>query len=328
MRLGLGESETSLFYSKSVELDGQIVFLIDAESGNEDSLQLLNARLSTCFPDARMAWSSVLTNAEHIVYGYEEVQYILSSCPQRGPAVYTLAFMQAEEQREITIPNKMQQKLFLSIQSGDQEAMKETVDRIWRANSLQAEMPVNSAKILALSLYDRVIEFGRQVWGGSQNLDMPALHSMQIRAKNTQQVYERLQDALSSVMKNYSGTSYSHDEQIVIRMKAYIDENYADVLLNVDSLCRPFERAPSGVTKAFRQITGHGPLYYINYRRVQEAKRLFTESDGNLTAGEVMTRVGYTNLNTFTRAFKRNEGITPGQFKETILQICISRKKQ
>ena len=88
----------------------------------------------------------------------------------------------------------------------------------------------------------------------------------------------------------------------------------------MDSLCQVFHRAPSGVNKAFKDVTGHGPLHYINYRRIQEAKRIFIESGGMLSASEVLKQVGYTNLNTFTRAFKKNEGITPGQFKDAIWQ--------
>ena len=84
--LGLGENENSLFYSKSVELDGQIIFIIDEESGNEDSFQHVNEKFAENFPNSKMAWSSGFTGADHIVYGYEEAQYILASCPQNGSA--------------------------------------------------------------------------------------------------------------------------------------------------------------------------------------------------------------------------------------------------
>ena len=103
-------------------------------------------------------------------------------------------------------------------------------------------------------------------------------------------------------------------------MQEYIDQHYTDALLNVESLCRVFNRAPSGVNKAFRDSTGHGPLTYINYRRIQEAKRIFVESKGSMTTSEVLQKVGFTNLNTFTRVFKKTEGITPGQFRNTVLQ--------
>lgn len=325
--LGLGESETSLFYSKSVELDGKIIFIIDEESGNEDSFQHLNERFVEYFPNSKMAWSSGFTGAEQIVYGYEEAQYILSSSPSNSFAIYTLKYIQEQDKREIIIPEELNQQLSYAIQSGNQESATDLVNHIWQINNLYEEMPLNSAKILALALYNRILEARRLIRGDSERLDMQTLHNIQIRAKSTAQVYTSLQSALLDIIKDLSYVNHSHDEQVVIKMKSYIDMHYADVLLNVDSLCRAFERAQSGVTKAFREITGHGPLYYINYRRVQEAKRLFTESEGELTASQVMKKVGYTNLNTFTRAFKKNEGITPGQFKETILQVYISKKE-
>lgn len=51
---------------------------------------------------------------------------------------------------------------------------------------------------------------------------------------------------------------------------------------------------------------------YLHQIRISEAKRLFKESDLNIN--EVSALVGYGDISTFNRVFKKKEGLTPGAF--------------
>ncbi|MCD7819777.1 MAG: AraC family transcriptional regulator [Lachnospiraceae bacterium] len=94
----------------------------------------------------------------------------------------------------------------------------------------------------------------------------------------------------------------------------YIREHYADPGLNVESICEALGKSVSGVSKILKQQGSESVLYYINGVRVEEARRLLHDNQGNISVNEVMTRVGYENPNTFIRVFKRYEGMTPGEF--------------
>ncbi|MNI90133.1 Arabinose operon regulatory protein [compost metagenome] len=75
-----------------------------------------------------------------------------------------------------------------------------------------------------------------------------------------------------------------------------------------------FEMKPTYLSKLFKDHTGEGLLDALNKRRIARAKELM--ADKRLTVGEVAESIGFNDVGTFIRIFKRIEGITPGKYKE------------
>ncbi|MGG1517594.1 helix-turn-helix domain-containing protein [Paenibacillus oryzisoli] len=97
------------------------------------------------------------------------------------------------------------------------------------------------------------------------------------------------------------------------QVMAFVRQNYADESLNISMIGEKFGLTPSYLSKQFKTQTGDSLLDFISKTRLQEAKRLLAEQ--TLPVAEVARRVGYTDINTFNRAFKKFEGITPGKYK-------------
>jgi YesN/AraC family two-component response regulator len=68
------------------------------------------------------------------------------------------------------------------------------------------------------------------------------------------------------------------------------------------------------LSRFFKEQTGENFMDYLNNLRLEMAITLF--KDENLHISDISNMVGYTNLNSFTRLFKRYKGITPSEFKE------------
>ncbi|HIR34820.1 MAG TPA: helix-turn-helix domain-containing protein [Candidatus Faecimorpha stercoravium] len=318
--LAIGTDEICLYFGRGVELNGRIVFMIDANSEDEESRRQVQDRLLEQNAEARLAWSSPYPGGSQISYAYEEAQYILHGAEEGQIGILTLQQMQQRENRWIQIPNELEKGLAQAVKNKNTDALDSTVEQLWSAYVEERTSSLVDAKTAAMAIYNLVYGICQIHPGAYSRQEMLAFRNIQVRPQSYEEVKKALQAELRRIAAKEEGRSASRDEQLVKRMQEYIDQHYADVLLSVDSLCQVFHRAPSGVNKAFKDVTGHGPLHYINYRRIQEAKRIFIESGGMLSASEVLKQVGYTNLNTFTRAFKKNEGITPGQFKDAIWQ--------
>ena len=56
-------------------------------------------------------------------------------------------------------------------------------------------------------------------------------------------------------------------------------------------------------------------LEYINHIRVEKAKELLNSTKDTLDV--ISKKVGFTNVVTFMRVFKKHTGITPGKFRGT-----------
>ncbi|MDF2485387.1 MAG: hypothetical protein K0R46_1555, partial [Herbinix sp.] len=98
-------------------------------------------------------------------------------------------------------------------------------------------------------------------------------------------------------------------------ISAYIEENYSDADLNVSKLGEVFNMTPTYLSKLYKKETGDSILHAINLARIEASKKLLTES--NLSVNEISEKVGYLYCNAFIRFFKKQTGITPGQYKST-----------
>lgn len=94
----------------------------------------------------------------------------------------------------------------------------------------------------------------------------------------------------------------------------YIDSHYGDYTLDVTSIANLVKLHPNYLSNLFKKQTGMGILSYITNVRIENAKKLLKTT--NLNINLIAQRVGYTNSHTFTRSFKKIEGITPTEYRK------------
>lgn len=100
--------------------------------------------------------------------------------------------------------------------------------------------------------------------------------------------------------------------RLVIRSRRYIREHYSNPELNLTDIA-----SFSGVTKnhlsfEFTRETGETISDFLTRTRIREAEKLILET--NLKVYEIADKIGYQNVETFSRAFKRITGKSPGHF--------------
>lgn len=100
------------------------------------------------------------------------------------------------------------------------------------------------------------------------------------------------------------------------RIIACIDTHYSEKDFNVSKLAELMNMNMSYLSQYFREQSGIGLLEYINRLRVNCAKKIIQERKGKLTFQQVAESVGFENLNSFIRVFKKYENITPGEFRK------------
>ncbi|MFF5257614.1 helix-turn-helix transcriptional regulator [Actinomadura viridis] len=70
--------------------------------------------------------------------------------------------------------------------------------------------------------------------------------------------------------------------------------------------------------RLFQEVYGETPGRYLARRRVERAQELLRSA--NLTVTEICVLVGFTSLGTFCTRFKRQVGMTPGEFRARALR--------
>ena len=92
---------------------------------------------------------------------------------------------------------------------------------------------------------------------------------------------------------------------------AHITEHYT-----IGELAERFEISPTAMKNCFKGIYGV-PIYaYFRTYRLQIAERLLRE--GQLSVAEIAAKIGYTNPNKFTSAFRAEHGMPPTAYKKNV----------
>jgi two-component system response regulator YesN len=100
-------------------------------------------------------------------------------------------------------------------------------------------------------------------------------------------------------------------------IRDYIDVHYSDSDLSLELLSTRFELNSKTLSRLFKEQFGVNFVDYLIRTRIQQSKPLLLESDD--TIQDISRKVGYQNSLSFTRAFKKIEGITPLDHRRTEL---------
>ncbi|MDD6034517.1 MAG: helix-turn-helix domain-containing protein, partial [Oscillospiraceae bacterium] len=112
---------------------------------------------------------------------------------------------------------------------------------------------------------------------------------------------------------NIRAARSSGEQKLVQDMMEYIDRNYGDYALSVETLAAQFSVSEKTVRQIVKEQTGMNLTGYLTTLRMNYIKKQLAETD--IPVRELISQVGYTDVSSFTRKFRQMEGVTPGQYR-------------
>lgn len=110
----------------------------------------------------------------------------------------------------------------------------------------------------------------------------------------------------------------SGDQDPVIQfVMEHLEANLHDDI-TLDLLADKLNLTPGYLSTLFKSKTGQNFSDTLNNLRVQHAKRMLRQPEYKIK--DVAAQVGYQNVNSFIRMFKRYSGITPGEYRRINMQ--------
>ena len=99
-------------------------------------------------------------------------------------------------------------------------------------------------------------------------------------------------------------------------IKTYVDEHYQDSSLSLTQLGIAFNISESYVSLIFKEHIGIHFSTYVEEIRIKHGAMLLESSF--LTVREIAEQTGYTNEQSFRRAFKKVRGVSPKEAREAV----------
>ena len=104
------------------------------------------------------------------------------------------------------------------------------------------------------------------------------------------------------------------DAALIKHIAEYIDQSYANPLLNLSHMAQDFGMTENFLYYFFRTRIQKSFAQYLEDKRLEKAHALLTE-DMKESLTVLAERCGYANTQTFRRAFKKRYGLTPSEFR-------------
>lgn len=106
------------------------------------------------------------------------------------------------------------------------------------------------------------------------------------------------------------------DEKFLQDIKSILEKNYDNDEFTVEELSIKVNMSYIQFYRKFKSVTGITANEYLRIYRLEKASHLLS-NDENITVREVMYNVGFNSQSYFTKAFKKEYGMTPAEFKKT-----------
>ena len=263
------------------------------------------------------AKSQVFETYENLKYAKQQVRALfeyrvlhLDVSPLLGPEVLEQPAAYPQQRPDI----QKEQAALSDFKSGRFRQASEVFGSLFDREYLALASPLILLKHKCAQYLDALIAGAKEMADRDIGPELAALHPEKrlLEATTYPEVRAQMEHFFGQLNDLVLSCRKSDSAAWIMDVKNYIRGNYNDPDLNVNRVADEFGKNPSYLSRSFLRLTGTSILDYIHYYRIQEAKILIGRG---VTLAAAAAAVGYSNVLTMSRAFKKYEGTTPGKLR-------------
>jgi transcriptional regulator GlxA family with amidase domain len=108
-------------------------------------------------------------------------------------------------------------------------------------------------------------------------------------------------------------TKKYHQDPEILHIQEWLETHFSENI-SVTEISTQVNLSPRTFIRRFKKATEQNPLEYLQTLRIEAAKKkLESSSDG---IERIVSQVGYDDLSSFTRLFKKHTGLSPSQYSK------------
>ena len=150
-------------------------------------------------------------------------------------------------------------------------------------------------------------------------IEMESNDSLQIEM--LQMMLKRYLILCARVYKTQENFPKKKGESDIVREFNFLVEQHFRVKHTVTEYAELLFKSPKTLSNIFSKIGYKTPLQYIQDRKMLEARRLLRYS--NEPIKEIAFQIGFEDIQSFSRFFKKHEDISPSEFKQNTVKKSV-----
>ncbi|WP_310602030.1 response regulator transcription factor [Anaerosporobacter sp.] len=211
-------------------------------------------------------------------------------------------------------PIDVEKRIFERVEKGDLNGAITSANSFfdWMEENFETHIIDIRLKVLELVLWAERLAYlsgGMTYHFLSREEYLPAL----LKYETLEELRTWFVDKLSEACRRIVVKIEEQSVGVVSQAKRFIDTHYTKDI-SLDDVSREVDISPYYFSKIFKDETGENFIEYVTNIRIEKAKELLASSEYSMK--EIGCMIGYSDPNYFSRAFKKNVGVTPTEYKE------------
>lgn len=218
-----------------------------------------------------------------------------------------------DKYRHWKCPAEKKNALYLAIFQGKKEQVPKLIHNIIEdilEQHLCLEAMEYTCRVLLQMILELVEQIGREY---GENFEAQVKAAISGKWETVQELEDILKELCLEICEMIDTEDDNSDVVVKNRIIRYVNENYRDSNMSLDSIAKCIGLSPSYATAVFKKLTGKTIMKYVDQVRMAQAKRLLVETD--MINRDIIMEVGYVDEANFLRKFKHIEGVTPMQYR-------------
>ncbi len=300
LKLGESEGMSMTVYDRGDSFNGMIGYGDEAELAARLSALLDELAQRNAFVHLGMSMGHV--DRQHMPLAHEECRIAFYQDSSELLSVYHPGM--TLNNRYFAVSLAQQTKLASCVASGNADATAACLNEVYKSNEDMSAYWLSRLSgflldLLAILATNHKVDI-KEIFDSSAAWTNS--HNTRLLISHVYEAYDRLTRMLAI-----------ESDDIVERIKRYIDEHISDEITLSDA-ADYVGRSYNYISLRFSQVTGEMFSEYLQRRRIKRACELLLTTDMSVT--DVAHNVGYRIPSSFIRLFKRETGMTPGQYRE------------
>lgn len=211
------------------------------------------------------------------------------------------------------------QKILKKIKMGETEPLKEAIHEFVEELA-GTKMSLQKYRILIMELITEIFRFGannqmnlESIFGDNSDI---YTHAMQI--ESAEALGQWLDDNCVKMQKQVIHERQDTTKSFVTKAIEYVGEHYSDQDLSIETICGYLNVSAAYFSTVFKKEMGKTFIHYLtDYRMEQAVELLMVQNEKTYIIAE---KVGYSDPNYFSYAFKKRFGMSPSKYKTSKLE--------
>jgi two-component system response regulator YesN len=215
-------------------------------------------------------------------------------------------------QESYTFPLDVEEGFIRGVKSGNIELVLKVLDRVYTENFEQRRLTEEEIEYLFVELKGSLLKLFK-AYPEPQDLPQDDLASWWTLIGGPEK-FNQFRTLARTMAERYDSQKRSHNSVLLGAIQEYLTDHYSDPSLSMTTLSDTFNRTESYLSSFFKEQTDVRLSDYLLKLRMDKAQELLR--DGFLNVDQIAQQCGYQNTSSFRRAFKRQFGVAPSDFRE------------